>query len=112
MQANVVARSIALFVLAGLAEIGGGYLVWRAVRNDVGVWSAVAGAALLILYGVLPALQPTQFGRTYAAYGGVFIVMSLLWGWGVDGVRPDGADVAGAVVCLAGVAIILYWPRG
>ncbi|CAN5911732.1 YnfA family protein [soil metagenome] len=112
MPAIVIARSIALFVLAGVAEIGGGYLVWRAVRNGAGLAVAVAGAGLLIIYGVLPTFQPTPFGRTYAAYGGVFIVLSLLWGWTVDHVRPDVPDVAGALVCLAGVAIIMYWPRG
>ena len=112
MPTAVVARSIALFLLAGLAEIGGGYLVWRSIRNGAGVWAALAGAGLLVLYGVLPTLQRTPFGRTYAAYGGVFIVLSLLWGWRMDRVRPDLPDIAGAVVCLAGVAIIMYWPRG
>ena len=112
MPGAIVARSIALFLLTGLAEIGGGYLVWRAMRNGAGIGTAVTGAALLILYGVLPTFQPTTFGRTYAAYGGVFIMLSLLWGWRVDGVRPDAPDIAGALVCLVGVAIIMYWPRG
>jgi small multidrug resistance family-3 protein len=100
-----------LFALAGLAEISGGYLVWRSLRNGGGIYLAVAGALLLILYGILPTFQPTSFGRTYAAYGGVFVALSLLWGWWIDRVRPDVPDVAGAVVCLAGVAIIMYWPR-
>ena len=111
MPASTILRSLALFAAAGLAEIGGGYLVWRALRNGAGVMTALAGAALLVLYGVIPTFQPTGFGRTYAAYGGVFVVLSLLWGWTVDRVRPDLPDVAGAVVCLAGVAIIMYWPR-
>ena len=112
MEAIAVVRSVMLFVVAGFAEIGGGYLVWRAVRNGASVWVAFAGAALLVAYGVIPTLQPSAFGRTYAAYGGVFIVLSLLWGWAVDRVRPDAPDVVGALVCLVGVGVIMYWPRG
>ena len=112
MSSSDIARSVALFGIAGLAEIGGGYLVWRAVRNGAGIWAALLGAVLLVAYGVLPTFQKTDFGRTYAAYGGVFVVLSLLWGWQVDRIRPDAPDVAGALLCLAGVAIIMYWPRG
>ena len=112
MSSSVVARSIALFVLAGIAEIGGGYLIWRFAREGAAPWIAVVGALLLVAYGVVPTMQPSGFGRTYAAYGGVFVVLSLLWGWMLDGARPDGADVAGALVCVVGVGIIMYWPRG
>ena len=59
----------------------------------------------------ISALQPAHFGRVYAAYGSVFVVLSLLWGWWLDGHRPDTPDVAGALLCLAGVAVIMYWPR-
>ena len=111
MLSAAVVRSIALFAMAGLAEIGGGYLVWRSIRNGAGFWAAVAGAVLLVAYGVIPTFQPSAFGRTYAAYGGVFVVLSLLWGWIVDRVRPDAPDIIGALVCLVGVAIIMYWPR-
>lgn len=111
MPAATVLRSALLFLVAGLAEIGGGYLVWRAVRNGASVWVALAGALLLVAYAVIPTLQPSAFGRTYAAYGGVFIVLSLLWGWVVDRVRPDVPDVVGGLVCLVGVAVIMYWPR-
>ena len=69
------------------------------------------GGLLLFLYGVVPTLQPAHFGRVYAAYGGVFVVMSLLWGWWLDGHRPDAPDAAGALLCVAGVAVIMYWPR-
>ena len=69
------------------------------------------GGLLLFLYGVLPTLQPAHFGRVYAAYGGVFVVLSLLWGWWVDGHRPDAPDVIGASICMVGVGIIMYWPR-
>ena len=103
--------SIALFVAAGLMEIGGGYLVWRWLRANAGIGTGAAGAALLVLYGVVPTFQPTHFGRVYAAYGGVFVVMSLLWGWWFDGNRPDTADLFGGLLCLAGVLVIMYWPR-
>lgn len=107
-----IARSIALFVAAGFAEVGGGYLVWRSVREGRGVLVGLLGAVLLVLYGVIPTYQASSFGRTYAAYGGFFVALSLLWGWGVDGRRPDVPDIAGALVCLVGVGVIMYWPRG
>ena len=79
------ARSIALFIAAGLAEIGGGYLVWRWLRDGAPVIVGILGGAILVLYGVIPTFQRSaDFGRIYAAYGGVFVVASLLWGWGVD----------------------------
>ena len=105
-------RSIALFVVAAVAEIGGAYLMWQAVKEDRGALYAVAGAAALTGYGAVAALQPdANFGRVLAAYGGVFIVGSLLWGVLFDGFRPDRFDIAGALVCLAGVALIMYAPR-
>lgn len=103
--------SIALFGLAGLCEIGGGYLVWLSFREGRPWGYAVAGAAILILYGIIPTFQPTHFGRVYAAYGAVFIVLSLLWGWGLDGTRPDRFDTIGAVLCLVGMVVIMYAPR-
>jgi small multidrug resistance family-3 protein len=106
-----IAASIALFLAAGLMEIGGGYLVWRWLREHAGILTGASGAALLVLYGVVPTFQPAHFGRVYAAYGGVFVVMSLLWGWAFDGHRPDSADGVGALLCVAGVLVIMYWPR-
>jgi len=70
-----------------------------------------AGAVALLLYGVVPTYQPAHFGRVYAAYGGWFVVLSLLWGWAVDRIQPDRYDLFGGIVCLIGVAIIMYWPR-
>jgi small multidrug resistance family-3 protein len=70
------------------------------------------GAIVLILYGIIPTLQPANFGRVYAAYGGVFIVLSILWGWKIDGVDPDRFDIIGGLIALTGVAVIMYWPRG
>jgi small multidrug resistance family-3 protein len=107
-----VARSIGLFIAAGLAEIGGGYLVWRWLREGAPIFFGVLGAIVLVIYGVIPTLQRSHdFGRIYAAYGGVFVVASLLWGWGIDGMRPDRFDVIGGAVVLGGVAIIYFTPR-
>jgi small multidrug resistance family-3 protein len=106
-----VVSSWGLFVLAGLCEIGGGYLVWLWLREGRPLAYGIAGAFILILYGILPTFQPAHFGRVYAAYGGMFIVLSLLWGWGVDGVRPDRYDAMGAMLCLAGMLVIMYAPR-
>jgi small multidrug resistance family-3 protein len=106
-----VGRSVALFVLAGLCEIGGGYLVWQWWRRGAHPLVGLLGAAALVLYGLVPTYQPAHFGRVYAAYGGWFIVLSILWGWGVDRVVPDRYDLLGALICLAGVGVIMYGPR-
>ncbi len=106
-----LARSILLFVLAGLCEIGGGYLVWRWWREGAPWLVGLAGAAVLVLYGFVPTYQPAHFGRVYAAYGGVFVVLAMLWGWRVDGVPVDRYDLIGGLLCLLGVAVIMYWPR-
>ncbi len=96
----------------GLAEIGGGYLIWRWLREGAPIVLGLVGAVILVIYGVIPTLQRSHdFGRIYAAYGGVFVVASLLWGWGVDRSRPDRFDIIGAAVVLAGVAIIYFAPR-
>lgn len=108
----MVVKSVALFVAAAVAEIGGAYLVWTAVRDGRGLLVGVLGVLALGLYGVVAAFQPdSEFGRVLAAYGGVFIVGSLAWGMAVDGLRPDRFDLIGAAICLAGVAVIMYWPR-
>jgi small multidrug resistance family-3 protein len=104
-------RSLALFVLAGLCEIGGGWLIWKWLREERPGWWGLLGALILVLYGIVPTLQASHFGRVYAAYGGFFIVLALVWGWLLDGNRPDGADVVGALVALLGVSLMMYWPR-
>ena len=105
-------KSMLLFLFAGVCEIGGGYLVWHWIKGRYPFSVGLVGAALLVLYGILPAFQPTPvFGRVYAAYGGVFIIMSLLWDWRFDGRIPDKPDTWGALICLIGVAVIMYWPR-
>ena len=107
----VILKSLALFLLAGLCEIGGGYLVWRWWRDGASAALGVLGALILVLYGFVPTYQLAHFGRAYAAYGGVFVVLATLWGWGVDRIAPDRFDVIGVALCLAGVAVIMYWPR-
>jgi small multidrug resistance family-3 protein len=108
-----VARSIVLFVLAALAEIGGAWLIWQGWREHRGLLWIAAGIIALGAYGFAASLQPDpHFGRILAAYGGIFVAGSLAWGMAVDGFRPDRWDLIGAAVCLAGVALIMYAPRG
>jgi len=112
MDAAGILRSLAWFGLAGLCEIGGGYLVWLWMREGRPIGYALVGAVILVLYGIIPTFQTANFGRVYAAYGGVFIVLSILWGWKVDRIAPDRFDLVGGAVALIGVGIIMYWPRG
>jgi small multidrug resistance family-3 protein len=111
MPGASIASSVGLFLVAGLCEIGGGWLVWQWLRESRSWLWGFGGGLVLCLYGVIPTFQPAHFGRVYAAYGGFFIILSLLWGWILDGNRPDHFDLIGASVSLAGVAIIMYWPR-
>ena len=107
-----VLRSILLFVVAALAEIGGAWMVWQGVREHRGTAWIGAGIAALAAYGFVATFQDDpNFGRILAAYGGIFVAGSLLWGVVVDGFRPDRYDVAGALICLVGVAVIMYAPR-
>lgn len=103
--------SVSLFVLAALCEIGGGWLLWQWLRSGRPAAWGLVGAVVLVLYGIVPTFQPAHFGRTYAAYGGFFIVLSLLWGWLIDGNAPDRPDAIGAALALAGVGAMMYWPR-
>ena len=105
-------RSIPLFMLAAIAEFGGAWLVWQGVREQRGLAWIGAGVIALGLYGFVATLQPdAHFGRILAAYGGVFVAGSLAWGMVFDGFEPDRWDIAGALVCLVGVAVIMYAPR-
>ncbi len=107
-----VLRSVLLFLLAAVAEIGGAWLVWQGVREHRGLLWIGAGVVALGLYGFVATLQPDpNFGRILAAYGGVFVAGSLAWGVVVDGFRPDRWDYLGAAICLVGVALIMYAPR-
>lgn len=106
------ARSVLLFVLAALFEIGGAWLVWQGWRENRGLWWIAGGVIALGAYGFVATLQPSaEFGRILAAYGGVFVAGSLAWGVVVDRFRPDRYDLAGAFICLVGVAVIMYAPR-
>jgi len=107
-----VVLALVLFLAAGLAEIGGGWLVWQTIREGRRWWLAVLGSLVLIAYGFIPTAQPVDnFGRIYAVYGGFFIVLSYLWGWALDGVRPDRGDGVGTIIALVGVCIAFFWRR-
>ena len=107
-----MASTIILFLLAGLAEIGGGYLVWLWLREAKPVWYGIIGGLILVLYGIIPTFQKyPSFGRVYAAYGGVFVILSVLWGWGVDRKTPDVYDWIGTMICIIGVSVMLWAPR-
>ena len=107
---------VALFVAAGVLEIGGGWMWWQALREGKPWWYAVIGSAMLCLYGVVPTFQPQtagteDFGRVYAAYGCWFIMLSLAWGWAIDGNRPDAGDGIGAGLAAVGAVVITFYPR-
>jgi small multidrug resistance family-3 protein len=108
----ILLLTILIFIIAGLAEIGGGYMVWLWLRESKPLWYGIIGSLILVAYGIIPTLQsfPT-FGRVYAAYGGVFVVLAVLWGMFVDKKTPDMYDWIGAAVCVVGVSIMLWAPR-
>jgi small multidrug resistance family-3 protein len=103
--------SVGLFLLAALAEIGGGYLVWLWIRQKKKIIFGIVGGIILFTYGIIPTLQPSNFGRVYAAYGGFFIFSSILWGMMVDKKRPDKFEIIGSMVAVLGAVIIFYGPR-
>lgn len=107
----VFLKSLIVFVTAALFEIGGGYLVWLWLKEDKPWWLGLLGGIVLALYGVVISYQTTSFGRAYAAYGSIFIVLALLWAWKVDNFRPDKYDIIGATIALIGACIIIYMPR-
>ena len=106
-----VIKSLSSFILAGLFEIGGGYLVWQWLKEGKPFWFGLLGGIILGLYGVVATWQTANFGRVYATYGGIFIIMALIWAWKVDGFKRDRYDIIGAGVALIGVCIIIYVPR-
>ena len=107
-----VLRSVLLYGVAGLFEIGGCWLIWQGIRDHRGLWWIIGGVLTLGAYGFVATLQPSSdFGRVLAAYGGVFIAASLAWGYLFEGFRPDRYDLIGAAICLAGVGVIMYAPR-
>ncbi|GMA58056.1 small multidrug resistance family-3 protein [Alicyclobacillus sacchari] len=100
-------KAMDLFVMARLAEIGGGYLIWQWLRNGKPLWVGILGAVIMVVYGGVATRQEFSFGKTYAAYGGIFIVMAVLWGWLVDRKIPDLSEWIGAGICLVGVFVML-----
>ncbi|MGC1933075.1 MAG: YnfA family protein [Candidatus Nitrosopolaris sp.] len=106
-----ILNTLFLFFVAGLFEIGGSYLIWLWLRENMSWVLGVIGGFVLFLYGIVPTLQPSHFHRIYAAYGGIFIIMAILWGWFIQGIAPGLFDGIGAVIALVGVAIIFYMPR-
>ena len=108
---NKIVVSLIFFLVAGLCEIGGGYLVWLWLRDGMSWMLGVLGGFVLFAYGIVPTFQPSHFHRIYSAYGGIFIVMALLWGWIFQGIRPDTFDIIGSIISLIGVMIIFYMPR-
>lgn len=107
------APTLAVYALAALAEIAGCFAVWAVLRLDASRWWLVPGLLSLALFAYALTLVETEHaGRAYAAYGGVYILGSLLWLWGAEGARPDRFDLAGAALCLVGAGIILWAPRG
>jgi small multidrug resistance family-3 protein len=107
-----IVKSISLFVLAAIAEIGGAWLVWQGWREHKGLWWIAGGILALSAYGFVATFQPDpNFGRILAAYGGIFVAGSLAWGMLIDGFHPDRWDIAGAAICLIGVVVIMYAPR-
>lgn len=106
-----IVKTVALFVLTALAEIVGCYLPYLYLKKNGSAWLLVPGAMSLALFAWLLSLHPAAAGRVYAAYGGVYVGVALVWLWLVDGVRPTQWDVIGAAVAVSGMGIIMFQPR-
>ena len=110
-QMRQIIKSLLYFMFAGLFEIGGGYLRWLWLREGKSIWWGVSGGVALAMYGAIATLQSANFGRVYAAYGGIFIAMAMLWGWKIDGIPPDRYDFIGVFLALISVLVIMFFPR-
>ena len=108
---EVILTTLGLFLFAALLEICGGYLVWRWLKNHKGKIFGLVGGLILFMYAMIPTLQPADFGRVYATYGGIFIVVSILWGYWIDKKKPDKFEILGSIIVLVGVAVMFYFPR-
>lgn len=109
--AKMIGQSLWYFFVAALCELGGGYLVWLWIKQDFAWPVGILGGLLLFLYGIIPTAQSAHFYKVYSAYGGVFIVMSFLWGWLFDRTPPDRFDIIGTFIILLGVFFIFYHPK-
>ena len=107
-----ILKTLALFVVTALAEIVGCYLPYLWLKQDRCAWLLVPAGLSLALFAWLLSLHPAAAGRVYAAYGGVYIGVAIAWLWAVDGIRPTATDWVGVAVSLAGMAIIMFGPRG
>ena len=107
---HALVKATALFGVTAAAEIGGCYLVYLWLRGGKSAWLLVPAAASLALFAFLLALHPAAAGRTYAAYGSVYIAAAIAWLWAIEGIRPTAWDFAGVVVALAGMAVIVLQP--
>jgi small multidrug resistance family-3 protein len=103
--------TLPLFFAAAIAEIGGGYLVWLWLREKKTIALGALGGIILFVYGIIPTLQPAEFGRVYAAYGGIFIISAIIWGRTVDKKKPDRYEIIGSIVAVVGALVIFYAPR-
>ena len=108
---EVVLSTLGLFLFASLLEIGGGYLVWKVLRDHKENILGLIGALILFSYGIVMTLQPANFGKVYATYGGIFVVMSIIWGYWIDKKKPDRFEIIGSIVVLIGVVVMFYFPR-
>ena len=106
-----ILTSIGIFIFAALLEISGGYLIWRWLKNHQGKIVGLIGGLILFSYSVVMTLQPENFGKVYAAYGGIFVIFSLLWGYWIDKKKPDRFEIFGSIVVLIGISIMFYFPR-
>ena len=111
LDIKIIIITLGLFFVAAVLEIGGGYLVWQWIRERKGIVMGLIGGIILFVYGIIPTLQPSHFGRTYAAYGGIFIISSIIWGMIVDKKKPDRFELIGSLIAVVGAVIIFYTPR-
>ncbi|MGI0010043.1 MAG: YnfA family protein [Nitrosopumilaceae archaeon] len=108
---EIIITTLGVFFFASLLEIGGGYLVWKWLREHRGKVLGLIGGLILFAYGIVPTFQPASFGRVYAAYGGIFVISSIIWGYWIDKKKPDRFEIIGSIVVLVGVVIMFYFPR-
>jgi small multidrug resistance family-3 protein len=111
MDVQILGISLGLFFVAAILEIGGGYLVWKWLREHRTIILGISGGLILFIYGIIPTLQPSHFGRVYAAYGGIFIISSIIWGFLIERKKPDRYEIIGSIVSVSGAWIIFYSPR-